>query len=95
MKITNNGIPNASPKANESVQGITSGTREGNSDSIMQDMDLYIPSQEWLRIQSLLRQLPEVRGDRVALAGERLASGYYLTPASVQQTAAAMASSLD
>ena len=95
MKITNHGISNASLKAKESIQGITPEGRDGATDAIMQNMDLYIPSHEWLRIQNLLHKQPEIRSDRVALAGERLTAGYYHTSESAHQTAAAIVSSLD
>jgi hypothetical protein len=95
MKITNHGVANANINVKESVQGLRPAGKDGAPGSIMQNFDLYIPSQEWLHIQGLLHQQPEIRNDRVAVAGERLSVGYYLTEDSAQQTAAAMLNSAD
>jgi hypothetical protein len=95
MKINNSGIANTSVNGKEPVQATSAPARNTALGAAGQASDVYIPSQEWLRIQSLLHQQPDVRADRVAIASERLSSGYYLTNESAQKTATAMVGSLD
>ena len=90
MKINNHGISNPSIQPKDPVAENIAAGGVASTKKNMENLDLYIPSPEWLRIQDALNQQPQVRSDRVALAGERLKSGYYLTPDSAQKTAEAM-----
>ena len=90
MKINNHNISNPSLQPKDPVTESNPAGGSVSTKKILENLDLYIPSPEWLRIQDALNQQPQVRSDRVALAGERLKSGYYLTPDSAQKTAEAM-----
>ena len=50
----------------------------------------YAPSFELQQLLQQSQEQPSVRSDRVAAASQRLQQGFYLTPASAEQTAAAI-----
>jgi hypothetical protein len=55
----------------------------------------YTPSPEFVKLSQLVRQQPAVREDRVQMARQRLADGYYNSPGAAAKTASAMVNSLD
>lgn len=67
----------------------------GESTSSLEDQSAHIPSPELQQYAALLKQEPEIRDDRLRAVAQRLQQGYYATPQSAQQTAAAILKSAD
>ncbi len=59
------------------------------------DQSEHVPSPELQHYAALVQQEPEVRDDRLQAVAQRLRQGYYSTPASAQQTAAAILKAVD
>jgi len=73
----------------------TEGRPTGATPGSQEDQSAHIPSPELQQYAALLKQEPEVRDDRLRAVAQRLQQGYYATPQSAQQTAAAILKSAD
>jgi hypothetical protein len=93
MKINNLGVTNtllpSQLQADEAAAAGASTTRT------LAGTQGFVPSSALLQLIHLIRQQPDVRGDHVQAAQQRLAQGYYHTQASAANTAAAMLTTLD
>ncbi len=88
MKINNLGVPTPSLIPQSLVQASADGDQAAAS--VSADNPGYTPSSELQNLISLTRQEPEIRENLVQAAAQRLQEGYYHTPASIENTAAAM-----
>lgn len=61
----------------------------------LSDQSEHIPSPEVQQYAALVQQEPEIRDDRLQAVAQRLRQGYYSTPASARQTAAAILKAVD
>ena len=94
MKINTNGITN-SPLAPKPSAPPVQAAPQFPTEGLPQDSSAYMPSLEWLHLLGQMKQEPDIRDDRVAVAVERLRQGYYATPESAAKTAEAKLNTAD
>ena len=89
MEITNRSVNNTplTPQPPVEAGTSTSGTQPGSSSTT--NSSTYTPSPELVRLLDQVQAQPDVRGDRVQAALERVQQGYYHNQASIEQTAQA------
>jgi anti-sigma28 factor (negative regulator of flagellin synthesis) len=95
MKITNNGVSQASVTPPQGTPGAAPTQRDDAVDGAAQEGDGYTPSAEWLRLVDLVKQEPAIREDRVLEVAQRLQNGEYMSRESAEKTADAMLNSID
>ena len=94
MIITNLGVANTALSSGSPVEAVAAGPGDQNAAGAAGSQG-YSPSPELVQLIQSVKGQPEIRADRVQTAAARLREGYYHTPASAANTAAAMLSALD
>src|SRR5947209_5186634 len=89
MKISNLGVPNTSLPS-QPVEETAATGKDAPARGAAAAVQSYTPSTQLVQFTQLLRQQPHVRDDRVRAAIQRLQEGFYHTPNSVADTAAAL-----
>lgn len=95
MKVTNNGVSQTTRTSSQPAADASGVARDVQVDVPAQPKDAYTPSAEWLRLVELVKQVPEIREDRIHEVSQRLQRGDYLSPDSAAKTADAMVRALD
>jgi hypothetical protein len=98
MRIDNTYLQNLEIRQNATAgQAVRSAAvrQAGESTGSLEGQSEHIPSPELQQYAALLQQEPEIRSDRLQAVAERLQQGYYSTPQSARQTAAAILKAVD
>lgn len=90
MQVPNLGVSNPGLPTSTQVDAASTPPTESTVAATPTFANGYQPSAQLQQLIGLARQEPEVRGDRVQAALQRLQDGFYQTQASVDDTADAM-----
>ena len=95
MRIDNTYLQNLEVHKNTTAGRSIGARQAGESTGSPADQSEHIPSPELQQYAARLQQEPEIRDDRLQAVAQRLRQGYYSTPQSAQQTAAAILKAVD
>jgi len=93
MEVQNRGV--GQPGASGVNRTDSRPARSEKAASASEDGSSHVPSAELKSLLKDLRDIPEVRPEKLADAAAKIASGYYLTPEAASKTAEAILRSGD